>query len=1149
MNATLTTTLALCLLTLSANAQHFCGFDALRALHPEQEAACNGRILTRLLDGDTRTGEVLTVPVVVHIVHQDGPENLPDEVVVDAIGYLNDALSNNGAYQNALGVNTDIQFCLAAVDPEGEFTTGIERVASELTDVLVPAEEESLKALSHWDGELYLNIWVVGAITREENNEGVVGFATFPSSHGDPIDGIVVEAATMGASAMSTAVLVHEVGHYLGLYHTFQNGCPNDDCLTSGDWVCDTPPDASAFNLICFDGTNSCATDEDDTGINNPFRPVALGGLGDQEDMQTNFMDYASLACFERFTEGQSDRMRASLLEIRSSLLEGDRCEGPCSSPIDVLVNSTELEIEMGESVDFANLSSNTTSAEWFLDGASQGTGVGYTFTPAVQGTYTVSIDLEGEEPGCAETVFFEVTVTCPVTSAFDVGPTSIEPGGTIDLVNASAGATALSWHVDGVPVSAEENPTLGFDAPGVYTIQLLAEGPTCAEWSTPVNVTVGTCTSGNEGNVWLFFNPSGTGYGLDFNANPPTVIEENNLPADVSHCKTTFCDAAGNVLFVSTGTEVLNRDFEVMPNGDDLWGNTSSHYGTMIVARPNRPDEFYLFHSDGWTSDGLNYSIIDRTLDDGYGDVTVKNQNLGDFEQEAFTCIRHCNMVDFWLITYDQVEGRYLSWLVTEEGVSDAPVESAIEQEVQFSYPLTPTAKGDRIMHGDYLMDVDAATGALSVIADFGGNEIIGWEFSANGRYLYLSYGLFTTDVAQVDLWELDVDDPMAGAVNLPVATGAVYIWPQRAPDGNIYMENAFGGEVARIVGPNLPANQLVFEEEYDNFSALINSFGNYFHRYVGGESLFVEGEGRVCAGQDVEYTVYGAACLLENVTWTVEGAGFTVLSNGQIVVHYPSGSIGDVFISATLDAACGTISGSLEVEVQPDAGLDLGEDFGTCDTAETFVLDAGPGFGAYVWSTGETGQSIAVSAPGVYGVTVDTGLCTASDEVEVTAVTVSPIDLGPDTLLCDGGILLLDAGEGYNDYVWQDGTTGPAYTVFEGGTYIVSATVPCAASDTLYVDGCGGSIGLSVGEPAQGDASVLRIVPNPNRGAFTLHWDGRFPADQWILISTTGQTVAEGRIESGRQAQIRTDVAAGAYVLRLQGASGAQHARLIIE
>ncbi len=100
--------------------------------------------------------------------------------------------------------------------------------------------------------------------------------------------------------------MAHESGHYLGLFHTFQGGCPNDDCLTSGDMVCDTPPDQNLFNILCFDGTNSCSTDEDDTSDNNPFRAEDLGGLGDQSDQQTNYMDYSSVLCFDIFTAGQA---------------------------------------------------------------------------------------------------------------------------------------------------------------------------------------------------------------------------------------------------------------------------------------------------------------------------------------------------------------------------------------------------------------------------------------------------------------------------------------------------------------------------------------------------------------------------------------------------------------------------------------------------------------------------------------------------------------------------------------------------------------------------------------------------------------------------------------------------------------------------
>ena len=106
-----------------ALAQHFCGFDALHVLHRGDESGCNERVLERLSGNFERSGETLTFPVVVHIIHNNGPENIEDALVIDAIEFLNDAFSNNGYYQNELGVQTAIQFCLAAVDREGAFSS------------------------------------------------------------------------------------------------------------------------------------------------------------------------------------------------------------------------------------------------------------------------------------------------------------------------------------------------------------------------------------------------------------------------------------------------------------------------------------------------------------------------------------------------------------------------------------------------------------------------------------------------------------------------------------------------------------------------------------------------------------------------------------------------------------------------------------------------------------------------------------------------------------------------------------------------------------------------------------------------------------------------------------------------------------------
>jgi hypothetical protein len=157
-----------------------------------------------------------------------------------------------------------------------------------------------------------------------------------------------------------------------------------------------------------------------------------------------------------------------------------------------------------------------------------------------------------------------------------------------------------------------------------------------------------------------------------------------------------------------------------------------------------------------------------------------------------------------------------------------------------------------------------------------------------------------------------------------------------------------------------------------------------------------------------------------------------------------------------------------------------------------------------------------------------------------------IEPINLGPDTVLCDGGVLILNAGFGYNDYTWQDGTTGPVYTVFEGGAYVVSATVPCAVSDTIVIEGCDGSIGLGLEEIK---AFPLRIAPNPNRGEFTLEWDKALQLDHWVLLDVSGQRVSEGRLTEGGLAQFSVSVAKGVYVIRVEGPAGAQYERLVID
>lgn len=301
--------------------------------------------------------EILTIPVVVHILHHPSlsvgqGSNIPESQVHQAITHLNEALQNHNDYQTHHGVNAKIEFCLATKNEADASTTGINRFPTvEFSEIDMVEDEPQFKAQTiRWDSHDYLNIWVVDEICSPnipDNPCSVVGYSYTAQVHGSVRDGVVIEAGRFGGTTDESKILVHEVGHYLNLQHTFNNGCKNDNCLMDGDFVCDTPPENSTAGVDCSQGkhANSCTSDIDDTNSRNPFRPQFLGGLGDQNDLSNNYMDYNYKDCLDSFTKGQKDRMRISLTTTRKSLLESGKCGTVVTPPDDTLADAGISEI------------------------------------------------------------------------------------------------------------------------------------------------------------------------------------------------------------------------------------------------------------------------------------------------------------------------------------------------------------------------------------------------------------------------------------------------------------------------------------------------------------------------------------------------------------------------------------------------------------------------------------------------------------------------------------------------------------------------------------------------------------------------------------------------------------------------------------
>lgn len=238
--------------------------------------------------------ELYIVPVVVHVIHDNGPENISDAQVENSIQVLNDDFNGLNddtvdvveAFKDVIGVS-HIEFRLAQLDPNGQPTNGIERYE----DVATYSADDGVKSGRQWPREMYLNVYVVENIAS-----GAAGYSRYPGSvsgaWGAEVDGIVIRHDYMGQIGTASAerrTLTHEVGHWLNLRHCWGNSndpVENSNC-NDDDLVNDTP------NTI---GWQSCDLDGE-----------TCGSL----DNVQNHMEYSY--CSRMFTEQQAIRMRAAM--------------------------------------------------------------------------------------------------------------------------------------------------------------------------------------------------------------------------------------------------------------------------------------------------------------------------------------------------------------------------------------------------------------------------------------------------------------------------------------------------------------------------------------------------------------------------------------------------------------------------------------------------------------------------------------------------------------------------------------------------------------------------------------------------------------------------------------------------------------------
>ena len=394
--------LSFCTIVGSITAQHTqrCGTHLLQQelykKHPEMKAEKEAfnRYASEFSDNGAR--EVKIIPIVFHIIHTYGSENISRAQVEDAVRILNEdfKLLNEDqsevipAFENIIG-NTQFEFRLARKDPNGNCTDGITRTVSDLTF----NGNDNVKELISWPRNRYFNVWIVDNVITDGGSQ-VGGYAYQPSNFiGDPVDGVIVthtqfgSIGTSSSSNFASRTLTHEAGHWFNLDHTW--GGSNSPGLASNcnddDSVNDTP------NCI---------------GVADQGCNLSLSTCGSLDNVQ-NYMDYS--ACGLMFTTGQSNRMNAaanSNVGQRSSLWSASNLTftgvnnlnaSPCAPKADF--SATTNEACVGANVTFTDESYNAAvDASWTWNWSFPGAEITSSSVqnPVVQyaspGTYAVTL-------------------------------------------------------------------------------------------------------------------------------------------------------------------------------------------------------------------------------------------------------------------------------------------------------------------------------------------------------------------------------------------------------------------------------------------------------------------------------------------------------------------------------------------------------------------------------------------------------------------------------------------------------------------------------------------------------------------------------------------------------------------------------------
>lgn len=322
----------------------------------------------------------------------------------------------------------------------------------------------------------------------------------------------------------------------------------------------------------------------------------------------------------------------------------------------------------------------------------------------------------------------------------------------------------------------------------------------------------------------WMF----GTHAGLNFQTVGGVISQNSHI--DTEEGCSSIADMNGNLLFYTDGQTIYDRNHQPMTNGTNLKGDRSSTQSALIVPKPGNSNLFYVFTSDdGYSSpstNGINYSVVDITLNNGLGDVIPgqKNINLIDKASEKLTGVVSSDGISIWILTlaprtqstiipYLTIGsnfGTFYAFKLNSNGLDNQAIVSQLPIQIdggvgyiKFSPDGTKIGMANLDDETAYLLDFDDTTGVVSNPVSIFQNltECYGVEFSPDSSKLYIS-----EKNNKIEQFDLDNGNAMTIINTQQNYRSAL----QLGPDGKIYQTHTLNygqgtNKLSVIENPNM--------------------------------------------------------------------------------------------------------------------------------------------------------------------------------------------------------------------------------------------------------------------------------------------------------------------------------------------------------